>query len=103
MTADNYPSSSFAAFTTSSTLICNIPASVWSLRLWLVTLVASRNTRDRVPYGPLRAGSVGPKMPTTGRSNAAARCSGPVSPATTTVARRTNEISCPSVHGTARA
>src|SRR5207244_2309486 len=56
------------------------------------------------PYGPLRAGLVGPYRPTTGVPRAAARCSGPVSPPTTSAAsRRSCARARRSVRGASRA
>src|SRR5262249_2543974 len=72
-------SSRAGAITCSAEIFIN-PASVSRLRLWDVMLLGSRRTMLRVPYGPVRAGSVGPKSATTGIFKAAARCMGPVSP-----------------------
>ena len=52
--------------------------------------------------GPLRAGSVGPKSATTGVPTAQARCSGPVSAATTSRARRASSTYSSSVVGKQR-
>ena len=89
-----------AASTTSSVVICINPVSVFLCREWSFLLEGCRSTREAVPYGPFRTGSVGPYSPTTGLSSAAARCSGPVSPAITTAARRTSAIICVTEHAT---
>ena len=63
---------------------------------------ARRTVTSSAPNGPLRAGSVGPKTPTTGAPTAQARCSGPVSAATTSRARRASSAYSSSVVGKQR-
>ena len=68
----------------------------------------SRSPHRAAPANAFRKAHCAPdrsahRLPTTGRSSAAARCSGPVSPAITTAARRASAINCPTEHGTARA
>jgi hypothetical protein len=85
-----------AASITASGVIVNNPASGSRFRLWSRLLSGCRNTRNSHPNGPFRAGSVGPKIPTTGLPSAHARCSGPVSPAIVNEHRRVNSINSPS-------
>src|SRR5580698_1671036 len=84
---------SSAALSTSSGEMVSNPASGSARRLWSRLLSGWRSTRKFPPNGPLRAGSVGPKIPTTGLPRADARCSGPVSPAMMSDARRVSAIS----------
>src|SRR5262249_805841 len=65
--------SSFRISKTRSGVMDCIDAGISRSRLYVVAAVSLRNTRIDVPYGPLRAGSVGPKMATPGLPSAAAR------------------------------
>ena len=62
-------------------------SSMAAPRLYVVTAAAAAQApASEPPYGPLRAGSVGPKTATPGFARAAARCSGPLSTPNTAVA-----------------
>src|SRR4051794_23993999 len=52
------------------------------------------STRSVCPYGPVRAGFVGPKIPMAGLRNAAATCIGPVSFVTTARHSRITSTIC---------
>src|SRR3989304_5021209 len=84
------------AATTSSTLIAfkHAPPCTHRCRLHGEQSTDADNTVWPAPYGPILRGSVGPKIATTGVPTAAARCIGPESLVTNTVARRRSTASC---------
>ena len=84
-----------AAAITSSVVMLSRPGSGSFVCESEVRLPDARNTILRVAYGPLRAGSVGPKIATTGTCSAAARCKGPVSPPINSRTRRVSAMSSP--------
>src|SRR5579872_822232 len=90
--------SSRAALTTSEAEIARSPGSAALVCDKEVLLAGLRKTMLFVPQGPLRTGSVGPKIATTGTCNAAARCNGPVSPPINNRARRVSAMSSETEH-----
>ncbi len=80
---------SLAATTSSRVISLMQGAPRRHCRLWWHTQTAAREiTTSCGSHGPLRSGHVGPYKPTTGVPIAAAMCSGPVSPDTTSAASR---------------
>src|SRR6185437_10002354 len=85
----------WAAAKTSCEVIWSKPGSVAWVWEKEVRLAGFRMTMLFELYGPFRAGSVGPKIATTGTPSAAARCRGPVSPPMKRLAWRVSEMSSP--------